>query len=311
MALDETMEKILLERNNKVRPTSHELSPVQAREQEKSGDSTPNPTNKYTVTDHLVPGLDGHLTARIYTPMGVGPFPILIWFHGGGWVTGDLELSQTTPINLCLQAGYIVASVGYRLAPETKFPGPVEDCYAAANWIRDNAITLNGIRTKVCIGGSSSGGNLAAAVCLMTRDRGKQQFSFQLLIYPVLSSNTETESYRLYSSGYGLEKQSMDWFIRHYLNDEQDLLNPYAMPLNSPILEGLCPAMIITAECDPLRDEGAAYARRLQESGTPAEYICYPGMIHGFFSMTNISNQSRNQTFHLMEQLHLKLEYYF
>ena len=119
MALDETMEKILRERKDKMRPTSHGLSPAQAREQEKSGDSTPSTTNKYTVTDHLVPGLDGHLTARIYTPMGVGPFPILVWFHGGGWVTGDLELSKTTPINLCLQAGYIVASVGYRLAPET------------------------------------------------------------------------------------------------------------------------------------------------------------------------------------------------
>mgnify|MGYP003304502477 FL=1 len=294
MALDEIMEKILLKRNQEARQPVHELSPTQAREQERLEGSTHKAPDKYTVTDRLVPGLQGNLTARIYTPKGDGPFPILIWLHGGGWVTGDLDLSQTTPINLCTQANYVVASVGYRLAPETKFPGPVEDCYAAAAWIRDNAINLNGIPGKVCIGGSSAGGNLAAAVCLMTRDRGAQQFLFQLLIYPVTSSTTETESYQLYSSGYGLEKESMDWFIRQYLNDEQDLLNPYAMPLNATNLEGLCAAMIITAECDPLRDEGEAYAHRLRRANIPTDYACYSGMVHGFFSMTDILPQSRD-----------------
>ncbi len=292
MPLDKTIQNILASRSTRTTPPLHKLSPMQARENERMGRNIFEVPTDCTVYDRLVPGMQGLLTARIYTPKGPGPFPILVWFHGGGWVMGDLELSQTTPINLCTNANYIVASVGYRLAPETKFPGPVEDCYTAANWIRDNAIHLNGIPNKVSIGGSSAGGNLAAAVCLMTRDRGNPNFSFQLLVYPVISSDTNTESYRLYSTGYGIEKADMDWFIKQYFNDEKDLLNPYAMPINAVALDKLCPAMIITAQYDPLRSEGEAYAIRLQNANVPTDYICYPGMIHGFFSMTDILGQS-------------------
>jgi len=293
MPLDKTIRNILTDRGKQPTPPVHELSPAQAREYERIARNTFAIPTDCTVHDRLVPGMQGLLTARIYTPKGSGPFPILVWFHGGGWVTGDLDLSQTTPINLCTKANYIVASIGYRLAPETKFPGPVDDCYTAASWIRDNAALLNGIPNKVSIGGSSAGGNLAAVVCLMTRDQGNPNFSFQLLVYPVISSDTHTESYRLYSTGYGIEKADMDWFVNQYLNDEQDLLDPYAMPINAASLDGLCPALIITAEYDPLRDEGEAYANRLRNAYVPTDYVCYPGMIHGFFSMTDILTQSR------------------
>jgi len=303
MPLNKTIQDMLMDRKRQTSPPVHKLSPAQAREYEHMGKLILGVPADCIVYDRLVPGMGGLLTARIYTPKGPGPFPVLIWFHGGGWVTGDLDLSQTTPINLCTKADYVVASIGYRLAPETKFPGPVEDCYAAANWIRDNAACLNGIPSKVSIGGSSAGGNLAAAVCLMTRDRHNPRFSFQLLVYPVISSDPHSESYHLYSTGYGIEKADMDWFVSQYLNDEQDLLNPYAMPINATTVDGLCPTLIITAEYDPLRDEGETYANRLRNANVPTDYICYQGMIHGFFSMTDILSQARDAVNKAAEKL--------
>ncbi|MBM3226278.1 MAG: alpha/beta hydrolase, partial [Candidatus Tectomicrobia bacterium] len=174
----------------------------------------------------------------------------------------------------------------YRLAPETKFPGPADDCYTATQWAVQQATALNGDPERIAVGGDSAGGNLAAAVALMARDRRGPALAFQLLVYPVTHCHYTTPSYHSYATGHGLTRDSMRWYWEQYLRDAADAQNPYAAPLVATDLSGLPPALVITAECDPLCDEGKAYAGRLQEAGVPTTYSCYDGMMHGFFGMS-------------------------
>jgi acetyl esterase len=225
------------------------------------------------------------LPVRIYTPNGSGLFPVLVWFHGGGWVVGDLDTADATSRNLTVAANCVVVSVDYRLAPETKFPGPAEDCYAATQWVEQNAASINVDPGRIAVGGDSAGGNLAAAVSLMARDRGVSLPVFQLLVYPVTDRNFESKSYVSNAEGYQLTRDGMAWYWDHYLKNDADASNPYAAPLQAPELSGLPPALVITAEYDPLRDEGEAYAHRLEAAGVPTVYTRYDGMIHGFFGM--------------------------
>jgi len=273
-------------------PPNHTVSPEQARINAKARPRTVGP-EVAKVEQRSIPGPGPDIPVRIYTPAGPGLFPILAWFHGGGWVIGDLDSADPTARHLAVGAGCVVVSVDYRLAPETKFPGAADDCYAATQWAIQHASQLNGDPGRIAVGGDSAGGNLAAAVSLMARDRRGPSLAFQLLVYPVTHCNYTTNSYQSYAEGYMLTRDSMQWYWDHYLKDAADALNPYAAPLMAQDLSGLPPALVITAECDPLCDEGAAYAQRLNEAGVPTTYSCYGGMIHGFFGMPAVLDKGK------------------
>ena len=247
------------------------------------------------VRDVLVPGPLGKLPVRIYVPQGDGPLPVLTYFHGGGWVIGNVEVCDRPCRSLANATGCIVASVEYRLSPETKFPGPVEDCYAAASWVAEHAGELGGDTDRVGVAGDSAGGNLAAAVALMARDRGGPRLAYQLLIYPVTApaEGTQFQSYTDNADGYLLTRGGMEWFWQHYLADAADGENPYAAPLKAEDLGGLPPATVITCGFDPLRDEGVAYADRLEEAGVRVQRITYDDMIHGFMWLGGVIDRSR------------------
>lgn len=245
------------------------------------------------VEEYKIPVKNGEIKARIYTPEGQGAFHIFIYLHGGGWVMGDLEIADSPCRSIANRAECIVVSVDYRLAPEYKFPTPLEDCYAAAKWVANHAEEWNGDPAKIAIGGDSAGGNLAAAVTLMARDLGGPTFMSQVLIYPVTALTFSTPSYRKNGKGYFLTYESMAWFTKHYLAEEEDRLNAYAAPLLAEDFNDLPPALIITAEYDPLRDEGFAYADRLDNAEVPVVFTCYEGMIHGFFWMAGIMDKGK------------------
>jgi acetyl esterase/lipase len=216
-----------------------------------------------------------------------------VWFHGGGWVVGDLESADATARHLTVRADCVVVSVDYRLAPETKFPGPAEDCYSATKWVAQNAASINVDPSKIAVGGDSAGGNLAAVISLMARDRGGPPLALQLLVYPVTDRDFSTESYVQNAEGYQLTRDSMIWYWNHYLKSDADVANPYAAPLQAQDLRGLPPALVITAEYDPLRDEGEAYAHRLEAAGVNTTCIRYDGMIHGFFGMATAIDKGK------------------
>lgn len=238
-----------------------------------------------TVDDRTIPGPGGDIPVRIYTPHAAGPLPALVYFHGGGWVLGDLDGSDAQCRMLTNAVGCVTVSVDYRLAPEAKFPAPAEDCYAATLWVCENARALGCDSSRVAVGGTSAGANLAAAVPLMARDRQRPAIAFQLLVYPITDGGMNTQSYRENAEGYFLTSQAMDWFWGHYVKDDTDRAHPYAAPINAIDLGGLPPALVITAEYDPLRDEGEAYAARLREAGVPVACTRYDGTIHSFVSM--------------------------
>lgn len=243
----------------------------------------PEPVAK--VDDRLIPGPAGQIAVRIYTPQGGGPFPVLVFFHGGGFALGSIETHDELCRALTNAAGCIAVSVDYRLAPEHRFPAAVDDCYAATRWVAENANAIGGDPTRIAVGGDSAGGNLAAVIALMARDQGTPPLVYQLLVYPVTDSAFDTPSRQEYADGYFLTRDDMVWFTNLYLRSEADGDNPHASPLRAQDLSGLPPAQVITGEFDPLRDEGEAYAARLREAGVPVVCRRYNGMIHGFLSM--------------------------
>jgi acetyl esterase len=273
-------------------PPAHTVSPQQARINMKMRPRAAGP-EVAKVEDRRIPGLGLEIPVRIYTPMGPGPFPVLMWFHGGGWVVGDLDTADATARHLTVGAECVTVSVDYRLAPETKFPGAADDCYAATVWAAQNAARINGDPRRIAVGGDSAGGNLAAAVSLMARDRGTPPLVFQLLVYPVTDRNLDTDSYRRNAEGYMLTRDGMQWYWDHYLRTAADASDPYAAPLVAQNLGGLPPALVITAEYDPLCDEGEAYAQRLQEAGVSTICSRYDGMIHGFFGMPAVLDKGK------------------
>ena len=273
-------------------PPNHEVSPEEARANGRARPRAVGPAVA-RVEDRTIPGPDSELPVRIYTPEGEGPFPILAWFHGGGWVVGDLDSADATARNLTVGGQCVVVSVDYRLAPDTKFPGPAEDCYVATQWCANHAASLNADPSRLAVGGDSAGGNLAAAVSLMARDRGGPAIGFQLLVYPVTERNFETVSYTDNADGYQLSRDGMIWYWDHYLASDADASNPYAAPLQAGDLSNLPLALVITAEYDPLRDEGEAYAKALEEAGVPTTCTRYDGMIHGFFGMAAAVDKGR------------------
>lgn len=243
----------------------------------------PEPVAK--VEDRLIPGPVGQIPIRVYTPQGTEPFPVLIFFHGGGFVLGSIKIYEELCRALTNGADCIVVSVDYRVAPEHKFPAAVEDCYAAIKWVAGNAKAIGGDPTHIAVGGDSAGGNLAAVVSLMARDQGTPPLVYQLLVYPTTSFALDTPSCQENADGYFLTRDDMVWFRNLYLRSNADRDDPYASPLQAQDLRGLPSALVITAEFDPLRDEGEAYAARLREADVAVVCTRYNGMIHGFLSM--------------------------
>lgn len=233
-----------------------------------------------------VDGPAGKIPVRIYTPAGNAPWPGLVFFHGGGFVVCDLDSHDATCRELANGADCVVVSVDYRLAPEAKFPAAPEDCYAATRWVSREADQLGIDPARIAVAGDSAGGNLAAVVAMMCRDRDGPSLVHQLLIYPVTDNRFDTTSYKDNGSGYFLSANMMRWFWHHYLESEADGENPLASPLRARDLSGLPSATVLTAEYDPLRDEGRAYAKRLQEAGVATAHTNYPGVFHGFIGMT-------------------------
>lgn len=271
-----------------------ESTPAEARESIRTRTAALGPfPDVAAVVDHRVPVSGGEITVRAYSPDGPGPHPALVYYHGGGWVIGDLYTHDGLCRSITNAARCAVLSVDYRLAPESKYPVAVEDSYAALLWIVANAERLGIDRRRMAVGGDSAGGNLATVMALMARDRTGPRLALQVLIYPVTDHDLDTRSYRENATGYILTREGMRWFWNHYLASEAQGREPYASPLRAASLAGLPPALVITAEYDPLCDEGEAYAARLRDAGVPVTLTRYPGMFHGFVRLTNVLDKAR------------------
>jgi acetyl esterase len=233
------------------------------------------------VRDTYISGPSAELHVRVYTPQGPGPFPGLVFFHGGGWTAGNLALADRPLRSLTTAAGCVLVAVNYQKAPEHRFPTALDDCFATLLWVQQHATDLQIDPTRIGVGGDSAGGNLAAAVCLQARDTGSPAPAFQLLIYPALDPDLTSPSARDNAEGYGLTTTAMRWFWDQYLPDPAHRDNPLAAPLRALSLHDLPPATVVTVEHDPLRDDGKRYADRLQAAGVPVRLHCYPGTIHG------------------------------
>jgi acetyl esterase len=293
MALDPQAKFLLEQMEAAGAPPMSQLSPEEARLTTDFSALAGEPEEVGKIENRKIAGPGGEIPVRIYTPKGEGPFPALVYYHGGGWVIGDLETVDVPCRLLTNLANCVVVSVDYRLAPEHKFPAAADDSYAAAKWAAENAASIGVDPNRIAVGGDSAGGNLAAVVALMARDKREISLAYQMMIYPVTNHSYATESYTENADGYLLTKDSMEWFWNHYLRNEEDGKNPYASPLQAKDLSGLPPALVLTGEFDPLRDEGEAYAERLKEAGVPVESKRYDGMIHGFFWMPGVLDQGR------------------
>lgn len=295
MPLDPDMKALLDQMAAAKMPSFHQMTPQAAREQmsQRTAAVTPEPVAR--VEDRTVAGPNGGIPIRIYTPGRAGPFGALVYFHGGGWVVGSIELTDQPCRMITNAAGCVTVSVDYRLAPEHKFPAGPEDCYAVTRWVAENAASLGCDPNRIATGGTSAGATLAAATALMARDRGAPKIAFQLLVYPATQRELDTASHRQFATDgyYILSRADMDWFWGHYLASAADAANPYACPARATTLAGLPPAMVITAEFDPLRDEGEAYAMRLREAGVATVLKRYDGVTHGFFGMPSVVAKSR------------------
>lgn len=241
------------------------------------------PAKLARMETRTIPGPGGSdLKIRIYWPAGQAPSAACLYFHGGGWVLNNIDTHDDLVQRLTEASGCMFVSVDYRLAPEHKYPAAVEDAYCALNWVTQHAAELQIDPHKIAVSGDSAGGNIAAALCLMTRDRGGPAVTFQALIYPITDCDFERPSYRDNADGYFLTTAQMIWFWNHYVLSAEQMREPYASPIRATSLRGLPPALILTAEYDPLRDEGEAYAAALREAGVPTEAHRYDGMIHAF-----------------------------
>jgi acetyl esterase len=271
-------------------PPTYGVTPTVAREQFRRLTAEMPATAVGDVADFAIEGPDGDLPIRAYVPEGEGPFPVLVYYHGGGWVIGGLDEYENVTSAICDRAEVVVLSVDYRLAPEHPFPAQLEDAYAAADWASEFAEHVSGDPDRVAVGGDSAGGNLAAAVSLLARDRDGPELAHQSLVYPAVASPVlhDFDSYEENAEGYFLERASIDWFYERWLPSELHARNEYAAPLLARDLSGLPSATVVTAGFDPLRDEGIAYAERLAEADVAVGHEHYADMIHGFVSMTEL-----------------------
>ncbi len=261
------------------------------------------------IENFIIPGPAGDLPVRLYTPEGIGPFPVLMFFQKS-WDHGNLNTHEMMCRSLCRVAGCLVMTVDYRLAPEYPFPAALEDCYTATSRMSVHATDFQGDPTRIAVGGESGGGNYAAAIALMSRDRGDPALMFQLLICPAADFRVTTGSWKDYD-GYIIPKEEFLIVRDFYVPKEEDRLHPYAAPSQAPDLHDLPPALVITAECDPMRDGGELYGQRLLEAGVPATVTRYDGMIHSFMHLSSLvpqANQALDEAIHALRNAFLSVE---
>ena len=286
--------RLMIERTQALNlPPVGRTTPAEARESVRQRSAALPREDVASVRDHEVPVSGGAIRVRVFTPRAAAPLPALVYFHGGGWVTGDVDTHEGICRTLANAAVCVVVSVDYRCAPEFTYPTAAEDAYAATRWVVDQASTLGVDARRLAVCGDSSGGNLAAAVALMARDRGGPVLALQVLVYPITDCDFDRPSYKDNAEGYLLTAESMRFYWDQYVPDVKDRMQPYVSPMRAASVTGLAPALVITAEYDPLRDEGEAYARRLTEAGVPVTQSRYPGMIHAFFRFTNSIDAAR------------------
>jgi len=241
------------------------------------------------VQNRTVRGPSGPIPVRVYRPVKKETLPALMFFHGGGFVICNLDTHDRLCRSIAKASGCAVISVDYRLAPEHKYPAAVDDAFAATQDVAEHGAEFGIDPSWIAVGGDSAGGNLAAVVSLLARDRGGPKLKFQLLIYPLVDFNDQSPSMQQFGQGdHFLSMEGMDWFKKSYLPSAEAAREPSASPINATDFRGLPPAMVITAECDPLRDQGEAYARKLEAAGVPVELKRYAGMIHPFLSLAGI-----------------------
>ena len=273
-------------------PPIYELTPAQGRELYRVMRPVIPELAVHQCEDRTIAGSLGDIPVRIYTPEGDGPFGILMNFHGGGWVIGDLDTADAICRQMATMAGVVVVSVDYRMAPEDPYPAAVIDAFDATRWAADNMAQLNG-NGKLGVIGESAGGNLSAVVCLKARDEGGPAIDFQCLLYPVTDCDLARGSYVENGEGYILDTKTMQWFWDTYCPEPGKREEPYASPLRAADLSKLPPALIVTAEFDPLRDEGEAYGEALDAAGTEAKVVRYDGLVHDFMGTAAVFECSR------------------
>ena len=255
----------------------------------------PDPQEVAEVRNLSAPGLAGPIPLRLYRPAGSAStdrLPVLVYYHGGGWVIGDLDTHDGVCRHLANASGCAVVSVDYRLAPEHKFPAAVEDAWAATGWVAEQSDALGLAAGRLAVGGDSAGGNLAAVISLMARDAGAPKIAYQMLFYPGIDLSMSFPSQRELEEGYLLTKHNQRWFQEQYLRGPEDKADWRASPIVAESLQGLPPAYVLTAGYDPLRDEGEAYARKLQDAGVKVTTHRFPGQIHGFLTMGRVIPES-------------------
>ncbi|NHN46209.1 alpha/beta hydrolase [Halostella sp. JP-L12] len=284
--LDPQVEEYLHDLSDRGLPPLYRLSLEEARETYRDlcvPDGPPEPVAD--ASERSIPGGDGDVRIRSYEPTGDGPHPAVAFFHGGGWILGGLETHDALCRALANESGCVVTAVDYRLAPEHPFPAGLEDCYAAVRWLDDNAETVGADADGLAVCGDSAGATLAAGVSLLARDRGGPDIDYQALAYPVTDHAFGTDSYTENAQGYFLTREDMKRFWNGYLRSEHDGSHPYASPLRAESLRGLPPSLVATCGFDPLRDEGRAFADRLEAASVPTRQRHYDDMIHGFLTM--------------------------
>lgn len=286
-----------------------ELGPVRARRemvtQSRLASVPPLPVHRIDERRAETPEAD--LPVRIYTPRSRGPLPATVYFHGGGFVIGDLDSHDAICRHLAVRSGSVVVSIDYRLAPEHPFPCAADDAWAAFRWAVGQASSLGIDPSRVAVAGDSAGGNLAAVVAQLARNEGGPSPAFQLLIYPAVDLTRSFDSHRTFASGFFLTEPVMDWFLANYLSDPAHTRDPKGSPIMTRDLSGLPPAHVVTAGFDPLRDEGEAYADALRAAGVPTTSRCYDSLIHGFVSMGGIVDAARHALDDLGDVLHRAL----
>jgi acetyl esterase len=276
------------------------MTPAEARQQmeETARARKAEPLPVARIEERTMPGPAGPIRLRLYWPNATdsgGPVPAIVYFHGGGHVIGSLDTHDLIARNLCAGAEALVVSVGYRMGPEHKFPAAVEDSWAALEWALANAAELGADPERLGVHGDSAGANLAAVVALMARDKGRPKLRLQSLVYPVADYTLSAPSYQKFGTGYGiLTRDAMVWFQKHYLREAADAEDWRASPIKAKSLAGVAPAIVVTAECDVLHDDGQNYAEALRGAGVAVEYREYPGMIHAFFGMVPAVDDAMN-----------------
>lgn len=309
MPLDAQVEGLLKEMAAQGLPPIHQLPVAVAREMAASEPMLALGGERIdvgSVRDIEIPVDGAEIGGRIYTPHGSGPHPVVVFFHGGGWVICSLETHDNLARSICRDASSIVVSVDYRMAPEHRFPTAAHDCFAATRWVAANAASFGGDASRLAVCGDSAGGNLSAVVSQMARDAGEPALTFVALIYPAVDMTEEGGSMVENATGYFLERDDMEWFANHYLSP-QERSHPMASPLLNSDLSGLPPCFIATCEYDPLRDQGEAYGAALRASGGAAENKRYDGLIHAVANMTGVLDGGRALVTDVCARLHTAL----